>query len=78
MVSKIKFPPPPNPTQAMKNAKDVQFGAAPATIPEIEQTNREVLKAKRLPITSALNPQVSAPTSMPTYTAIVSALGYAG
>jgi hypothetical protein len=65
-VSRIKLPPPPNPTMAMKNASDCQLGAAPAAIPDIEQMNNETLKAKRLPMMSALNPQKRALISIPT------------
>ena len=50
----------------MKTPKDAQFGAAPAIVVKIEQMNSDTLKANRLPIISALNPQVKAPTSMPT------------
>jgi hypothetical protein len=40
----------------MKTTKEAQFGAAPATVVNIEQMKRETLKANHLPITSALNP----------------------
>lgn len=50
----------------MKNASDCQLGAAPAAIPDIEQMNNETLKAKRLPMMSALNPQKRALISIPT------------
>jgi hypothetical protein len=30
---------------AMKNAREFQLGAAPATMPEIEQMNSDMLKA---------------------------------
>jgi len=65
VVSIIRFPPPPNPKKAMKMARAIQFGAAPATVAAIEQMKREQLKAYRLPIISALNPQNKAPRSMP-------------
>jgi hypothetical protein len=52
VVSIIKFPPPPNPRKAMKTARAVQLGDAPAMIVKIEQINREMLKEYRLPIIS--------------------------
>lgn len=45
VVSRIKLPPPPNPTTAMKKPSDGQFGAAPAIMAAIEQMNREMLNA---------------------------------
>ena len=61
----MRFPPPPKPRRAMKTARAGQFGAAPATVENIEQMKRDTLKANRLPITSALNPQNNAPKSIP-------------
>lgn len=66
VVSRMRFPPPPNPSKAMKTPREAQFGAAPATVVNIEQMKRDTLKANLLPITSALNPQNKAPTNMPT------------
>lgn len=62
----------------MKTERATQFGDAPATMEKIEQRKRDTLNANRRPITSALKPQNSAPISIPTYTAIVSAREYAG
>jgi hypothetical protein len=45
VVSRIKLPPPPNPTIEMKKPSDGQFGAAPAIMAAIEQMNREMLNA---------------------------------
>jgi hypothetical protein len=45
VVSRIKFPPPPNPIMATKKASEFQVGAAPAQIPEIEQMKSEMLNA---------------------------------
>ncbi len=66
VVSMIKLPPPPKPKKAMKTARDVQLGAAPAIIVNAEHRKSETLKANRLPMTSALIPQNRAPMSMPT------------
>lgn len=72
-MSSIRFPPPPNPTRAMKNPSAPQLGMPPATMAEAEQTNSEMLNACRRPTTSADRPQNTAPVSIPTYTAMVSA-----
>jgi hypothetical protein len=45
VVSRMRFPPPPKPTQAMKKPREAQFGMAPARMAEIEQMKREMLKA---------------------------------
>lgn len=66
VVSRIKLPPPPKPTMAMKNDSEGQFGIAPAMIAEVEQRKSEMLNAHFLPTMSALTPQNRAPTSMPT------------
>lgn len=65
VVSIIKFPPPPNPSKAMKTAREAQFGAAPAIVANIEHINSETLKANRRPMISALSPQKRAPKSIP-------------
>jgi hypothetical protein len=66
VVSRIRFPPPPKPNNAMKTAREAQFGAAPATVAKIEQMKRDTLNANRRPMISALIPQNKAPMSMPT------------
>lgn len=73
VVSKTKFPPPPNPTSAIKNPSEPQLGIPPAAMAAREQTNSDTLKACRRPTTSAEIPQNTAPVSIPTYTAMVSA-----
>lgn len=78
VVSRIRFPPPPKPSSAIKIDSEIQFGAAPATVENIEQMKRETLNAKRRPITSALKPQKTAPISIPTYTAMTRARSYDG
>jgi len=65
VVSMIRLPPPPNPRRAMKTAREAQFGAAPATVANIEHMNSETLKANRRPMISALSPQKRAPKSIP-------------
>lgn len=75
VVSSIRFPPPPNPIRAIKNAREFHDGDAPDAIHAAAQMNSDVLKANRRPIISAVKPQNKAPISMPTYTEIVSARG---
>lgn len=74
VVSKTKLPPAPNAEVAMKNPSDSQFGDAPATIVKIAHIKSDTLKEVLRPMISALKPQNSAPTNIPTYTAIVKPL----
>lgn len=73
-----RFPPPPNPSRAMKTERAIQFGDAPAIMVNIEQMKRDTLNANLRPIISALAPQNKAPNNIPTYTAIVRAREYEG
>jgi hypothetical protein len=77
-VSSTRLPPPPNALKQTNKPRTSQFGAAPATIANTLHTSRLTLKAILRPMISAVMPQNSAPTSMPTYTAIVNPLGYPG
>lgn len=77
-VSKTRFPPAPNALRQMNSPKTYQFGDAPATIVKMEEMNSDTLNAKRRPMISAEIPQKSAPTSIPTYTAIVNPVEYDG
>jgi len=72
VVSRMRFPPPPKPTSAMKTPRLAQVGMAPEIMADSEHMKSEMLKAKRRPMMSALNPQKRAPVNMPTYTAMVS------
>lgn len=61
VVSKIKFPPAPKPTRAMKNPSAPQLLMAPAMTADKEQMNSVTLKANRRPMMSAERPQKMAP-----------------
>lgn len=71
VVSKTKFPPPPNPISDTKNPSEAQLGIPPAMMAESEQIRRDRLNAYRRPTISAPKPQNSAPINMPEYTATV-------
>lgn len=73
VVSKIRFPPPPNADRATNSPSTGQLGAAPAAIAKMEHMRSEVLKAVRRPMMSAVRPQKSAPIRRPMYKHIVSA-----
>ena len=73
-VSNTRFPPLPNAERQTKRPSTTQLGAAPATIAKMAEMKSETLNAMRRPIMSAERPQNRAPTSIPTYTAIVKPL----
>ena len=65
-MSMMRLPPAPNADKEMKKPRTIQFGEDPAMMAKIEQIIKDVLKASRLPIMSAENPQNKAPANIPT------------
>lgn len=74
-MSKTRFPPAPKAARLTNSPRTGQFGDAPAIMAKIEDIINDTLKANFLPIMSADKPHHKAPTSMPTYAAIVKPLG---
>lgn len=77
-VSSTRFPPAPNALRHTNVPRTSQFGLAPATIAKTLHISRLQLNATFRPMMSAPSPQNSAPTNMPTYTAMTSPFLYAG
>lgn len=74
-VSSTRLPPAPKALKHTNTPNTSQLGLAPATMAKMEQITKDTLNAILRPKTSAPIPQNSAPTSIPTYTAMVRPLG---